>query len=237
MKIKNAHLLFPFFLLAFVFSLNAQSPNNSYTVSEGDWLSKIAEKAYGNAHHYFKIIEGTNEKALTNNSYKKIGAANSISVGQKLWIPAGNSNANTTSTSTSNANSTAAKGDGKGEANLVNVPKTNCEIRIWYNYQVVAIGEINKKWTEDGVDLKTRAHQAYKLRHNARINARYLMQNKDEVKALQARDMEKYGNPDGPTFEYLMKKNTDKGLSDDEAYQSVIDSSSRTSPVYNSECE
>lgn len=231
MKNKIYVLLLPFFLLFSCLSinqLNAQTAGESYNVASGDWLSKIANKAYGNAHLYYKIIEGTNDKARTDNSYSPIASANSLKVGQKIWIPA---NINTPATKP------ALKDSAKEEKPLVNVPKTNCEIRIWYNYQVVAIGEINKKWIADGVDLKTRAHQAYELRHNARINARFMMQNKDEVKALQERDMQKYGNPDGPTFEYLVKKNTDKGASEEEAYESIVKSSSRTSPVYNNKCE
>ena len=75
------------------------------------------------------------------------------------------------------------------------------------------------------------------MRHEARVNARFMMQNPEEVSALQARDMERYGNPDGPTFDYLVKKNTDAGLSLEEAYQSIIDSSSRTDTRYNADCQ
>ena len=121
--------------------------------------------------------------------------------------------------------------------NLFPVPKTNCEIRRWYNYQVVAVGVINQKWEEDGISLQMRALKAFEMRHAARVNARYMMQNKDEVKALQKRDQEKYGNPDGPTFGYLMQKNIDKGKTVAEAYQSIIDSSSTTDQGYNADCE
>ena len=119
---------------------------------------------------------------------------------------------------------------------LVAIPKTNCEIRVWYNYQVVAISKINAHWLERGYDLKTRAHKAFELRHNARINARYMMANPLEGKKLQAYDQNKYGNPDGPTFEYLMKKAMKDGGTEADAYQSIIDSSSRVSKVYNSQC-
>ena len=108
---------------------------------------------------------------------------------------------------------------------------------LWYNYQVVAIGVINQKWKNDGLDLATRAHRAYELRHEARVNARFMMQDQTAVKGLQERDMAKYGNPDGPTFEYLIQKNTDNGLSLEEAYQSIIDSSSRTDQRFNADCQ
>ncbi|MEL6969662.1 MAG: hypothetical protein AAFZ63_24800 [Bacteroidota bacterium] len=193
---------------------NTQTPNTAYTIQENDWLSSVAERAYDNPHLYHRIIEGTNRKAETDNTFTRINQANQIQVGQKVFIPA----APTTT-------------------NLAGIPQTNCEIRLWYNYQVVAIGVINQKWEEEGVDLETRAHRAYELRHEARVNARYLMTDKATVKVLQDRDMAKYGNPDGPTFEYLLKKNTDNGITLEEAYQSIIDSSSRTDTRYNADCQ
>lgn len=218
-------LIMPFVLLLLLsFSSFAQSPNSSYVIQSNDWLSKIAKTVYGDAAAYTKIIAATNEKAATDNSYKHISNANSIIVGQKIWIPGTTSDA-----ATSNATATSK--------NMESVPTTNCDIRLWYNYQVVAIGKINERWKEDGISLKERAHKAYEMRHQARINARYMMQNPSEVKALQKRDMEKYGNPDGPTFDYLVKKNTDDGKTLDEAYQSIIDSSSRTDRGYNEDCQ
>lgn len=209
--------------LLFSFQTIAQSPNSAYTIQEKDWLSKISEKAYQNPHLYHKIIDGTNEKAKSDNSFRPIARPNDLRVGQKIWIPdlTGNSTQTTTTTS----------------GNMFGVPKTNCEIRLWYNYQVVAVGKINEKWEKDGVDLETRAHKAYELRHEARVNARFMMQNPMEVKGLQARDLKKYGNPNGPTFDYLVKKNMDKGLTKEQAYQSIIDSSSRTDTKYNADCE
>lgn len=224
MKRKTTYLfnlLLAFFLTLGTFQIQAQNTGQEYVIQQNDWLSKISKKVYGNPHLYNLIIEATNEKASLDKSFQQIGSVKNLIVGQKLWIPETTDSAQTKE---------------KEEAVLVAVPKTNCEIRIWYNYQVVAIGKINAKWESDGLDLETRARRAYELRHNARVNARYMMQNKAEVKELQARDLVKYGNPNGPTFEYLLKKNTDKGLSEAEGFQSIIDSSSRTSAVYNSDC-
>ena len=202
----------------------AQSPNSSYVIQSNDWLSKSAKTAYGDASNYTKIIAATNEKAANDNSFKRINSANTIAVGQKIWIPSAVTS-QTTSTST-----TTSK-------NMESVPTTNCDIRLWYNYQVVAIGKINERWEQEGIPLKKRAEDAFEIRHHARINARFMMQDKSQVKGLQARDQAKYGNPNGPTFEYLVKKNTDKGKSLDEAYQSIIDSSSRTDRGYNKDCQ
>ncbi|MBE7473966.1 MAG: hypothetical protein DPW09_23815 [Anaerolineae bacterium] len=66
----------------------AQSPNGAeYTVQAGDWLSKIAEKYFGDAGAYPTIIEATNARAGQDNSFAAITDANLIEVGQKLWIP------------------------------------------------------------------------------------------------------------------------------------------------------
>lgn len=203
-------------LLLSSFSVSAwsQSEQQAYVIQQGDWLSSIAERAYGNPHLYHRIIDGTNTKAKRDNSFTALTAPNQLRVGQKVWIPAA-----------------------PASTNLATAPKTDCEIRLWYNYQVVAIGVINQKWKNDGLDLATRARRAYELRHEARVNARFMMQDQTAVKGLQERDMAKYGNPDGPTFEYLIQKNTDNGLSLEEAYQSIIDSSSRTDQRFNADCQ
>lgn len=120
---------------------------------------------------------------------------------------------------------------------LVSVPETDCEIRVWYNYQVVAIPVINKRWITNGLTMEERARLAFDLRHRARMNARYMMSSAEEMKALQARDMEKYGNPDGPTFEYLVQKSLNKGVDREQAYKKIITSSARTDNGYNEECQ
>ncbi|MFK7748393.1 MAG: LysM peptidoglycan-binding domain-containing protein [Kordia sp.] len=202
------------------FTVISQEANNSYVVQSGDWLSKISQKAYGNPHLYYKIIESTNEKHLLDNSFQKITNVEKISVGQKLWIP----------------NYKSSK-EQKADDVLVAIPVTDCEIRIWYNYQVVAISELNKNWIQQKIDLKTRAVKAYELRHNARINARFMMADRTAVKELQKRDIDKYGNPHGPTFEYLIGKCTKKGTAMATCYEDIIVSSSSVSTVYNSKCK
>ena len=124
-----------------------------------------------------------------------------------------------------------------GHHPLVAVPETDCEIRVWYNYQVVAIPVINNRWIKKELSLKERAERAYNLRHNARINARFMMSSLEEMQALQARDMEKYGNPDGPTFDYLVAKSLNSGLTERQTYENIITSSARTDNSYNAQCE
>lgn len=123
------------------------------------------------------------------------------------------------------------------EATIVDVPRSNCDIRVWYNYQVVAIGRLNERWKANGMSLLDRAKRAYQLRHNARVNGRYMMKDRFEVATLRDRDNKKYGNPDGPTFDYLVNYHRESGFSGDEIYERIIESSARTSPVFNSECQ
>lgn len=68
------------------------------------------------------------------------------------------------------------------------VPTFNCDIRNWYNYQTMALSKQNEYWKSIGVPLKERAMKAYSVRHQARLEARFMMPNKEEVAQLQARD-------------------------------------------------
>lgn len=113
------------------------------------------------------------------------------------------------------------------------IPKTNAEIRTWYNRQVVIIPTLNTQWDNEGVNAEERAQRAYDIRHRARLYARALMQDKEEVELLRQRDSEKYGNPDGPTWAYLIEKAKKKELIGDAVYEEIIESSSRTSAEFN----
>ncbi len=64
-----------------------------YMVQADDWLSKIAEKTYGNALAYPIIFEATNSKASTDSSYATLVDPNVIEVGQKLCLPDANDEA------------------------------------------------------------------------------------------------------------------------------------------------
>lgn len=119
----------------------------------------------------------------------------------------------------------------------IDSPDNNCDIRTWYNFQVLAIPQLNEYWITQEVPLKDRAYKAYTLRHNARIHARFMMPNQEEVALLQKRDLDKYGNPDGPTFEDLLQKNQAKNMTLDQAYENIIKTASRTNNNYNLDCD
>lgn len=82
-------------LLVFVLSLGVahaaaplpQSGGQEYTVQADDWLSKLADKFYGDVFNWPAIWLGTNAKAETDPGFAKIDNPDVIETGQKLWIP------------------------------------------------------------------------------------------------------------------------------------------------------
>ncbi len=62
--------------------------DSDVVVQADDWLSKIAEKFYGDPLAYPAIADATNAKAQTDASYATIANADLIEVGWKLCIPA-----------------------------------------------------------------------------------------------------------------------------------------------------
>lgn len=64
-----------------------EAAGQDYIVQADDWLSKLAEKFYGDPLAYQAIVEATNEKVASDSSYAVIADANVIEVGQKLYIP------------------------------------------------------------------------------------------------------------------------------------------------------
>ena len=112
-------------------------------------------------------------------------------------------------------------------------PKTNAELREWYIQRVSAIPQLNEDWIKQGLPLRARAEAAWHIRHEARIEARSMMANPYEVELLRARDVAKYGNPDGPTFELLVERLRGTGLDETRIYEVIIDNSYRTDAELN----
>lgn len=108
-------------------------------------------------------------------------------------------------------------------------PETNAEIRQWYLQQTT----LNKDWIKQGLTARERAEAAWRIRHEARLRARSMMIDPVEVELLQARDMDKYGNPDGPTFEFLVERLKESGLEGEAIYETIIDNSYRTDAELN----
>jgi tungstate transport system substrate-binding protein len=57
------------------------------TVQADDWLSKIAEKVYGDPFAYFAIAEATNAKHAEDSSFANIENVDNIEPGWKLCVP------------------------------------------------------------------------------------------------------------------------------------------------------
>ncbi len=64
-----------------------QEGGQEYVVQADDWLSKLADKNYGDVLAWPIIWEATNAKAAEDDSFAVIDNPNLIEVGQKLWIP------------------------------------------------------------------------------------------------------------------------------------------------------
>lgn len=60
-----------------------------------------------------------------------------------------------------------------------------------------------------------------------------MMANPAEVEMLRERDLAEYGNPDGPTFEFLVTQLQEASVEGDAIYEAIIDGSYRTNPLIN----
>ena len=110
---------------------------------------------------------------------------------------------------------------------------TNEEIRLYYNQVVSTIGPSDEQWKHDGLSAEARAHKAFEIRHDARLTCRAMMASAAEVDDLRRRDQEKYGSPDGPTFEQLVESGKKKGAAGDAVYEGIIASAQRTDEKLN----
>ena len=105
----------------------------------------------------------------------------------------------------------------------------NRAIRKYYVCLGAVIPSSSRTWKRKGKDAPTRARLAYEIRRRARLVARAMMRDDDEVAALRARDQAKYGSPDGPTFDHLVAKMKTRGFEGDDVYEHIVKSARRTS--------
>lgn len=112
-------------------------------------------------------------------------------------------------------------------------PRNNAEIRRWYLQQISEIPNLNRLWIAEGRTAAERARAAWRIRHDARQQARSMMTNQAEVEMLRARDLAKYGNPDGPTFDFLVDKLRGVGIEGDAIHEAIVDNSYRTDAELN----
>nr|MBA3708769.1 hypothetical protein [Planctomycetota bacterium] len=110
---------------------------------------------------------------------------------------------------------------------------TDEQVRIWYNSRVAPLPGMNQQWLQQGFDLRARARMAYDFRHQARLDARLMMSDAESLRIIRARDAAKYGDPGGPTFEMLIQQHRARGMSLDDALETILGTSSRTDPGFN----
>jgi carbonic anhydrase len=77
------------FSLALTTVAAQSAEGEAYVIQAGDWLSKLAEKYYGDPLAFPMIVEATNAQAAVDQSFAQISNPDVIEVGQKVWIPAG----------------------------------------------------------------------------------------------------------------------------------------------------
>jgi glucose/mannose transport system substrate-binding protein len=94
---KRLNILYVFIvlalMLAFVPNVSASpaaavSCDQTYTVTAGDWLSKLSDKFLGGITTYWAIMAQTNYKNAEDSSFTKITNPDVLEVGNKLCIPA-----------------------------------------------------------------------------------------------------------------------------------------------------
>jgi len=74
-------------LLGVAYAAPPQQEGQEYVVQADDWLSKLAEKNYGDVLAWPVIWKATSAKAEEDSSFATIPDPNVIEVGWKLWIP------------------------------------------------------------------------------------------------------------------------------------------------------
>ncbi len=104
----------------------AQEPvacEQDYSVQADDWLSKLADKFYGDVLAYPAIFDATNAIAKTDNTYATIANADVIEPGWKLCIPSADDAQAMMGGAAAPAEAAPAEAPAAGGANYVLVPK------------------------------------------------------------------------------------------------------------------
>lgn len=121
--------------------------------------------------------------------------------------------------------------------------KRNRAIRQAYNSRMRTLEKEIKAMRKQGRTRKEIAEHAHKVRHKERIAAREKMKKNGDAKDvenLEARDLKKYKNKDGPNFEQSqaraknnLKKKLGREPTQDEVYDEIAESATGTDWVTN----
>ena len=108
----------------------------------------------------------------------------------------------------------------------------NIVTRYWYHTFIAELGNMHKA-LERKIELKQLswdeyAKLAFDMRHHARVYTRALMADQMAEALLERRDQMKYGNREGPTFEYLLEEQRKMHKTPEESDRAIVYSSIRT---------
>ena len=106
---------------------------------------------------------------------------------------------------------------GESEGGLEPGTLSNVDARKWYLEQEAKIPDL----IDDSLPLEQQARQAFDLRNQYRMQARELMSDRQLAESLYATDP-------NLTWEQIIQKQIDKGLSGDDIYKAIIESSQRS---------
>ena len=106
---------------------------------------------------------------------------------------------------------------GGGKGGLEPGTLSNVDARKWYLEQEAKIPDL----IDDSLPLEQQARQAFELRNQFRKQARELMSDRQLAESLCATDP-------NLTWEQIIQKQIDKGLSRDDIYKAIIESSQRS---------
>lgn len=110
------------------------------------------------------------------------------------------------------------------------------EIRSWYVHEVGIIKKLNEQWIAEGMSLGDRAFRAWQIRHDLRKAARERMKDEAAVSRLRARDRQKYGHEDGPSFDQLVAGAIARGLTQSQTWALIIEKAQKTNEEMNELC-
>jgi hypothetical protein len=109
---------------------------------------------------------------------------------------------------------------------------SNAEVRAWYDQRTKEIKAEGERMEREGVPQQQRAERLHEMRHDARMQARSMMRNPNDVRGLEIRDAWTYGNKNGPTFDELLSQKMSQGMSRAEALDKIIVGASRPDAGY-----
>ncbi|MEM7343166.1 MAG: substrate-binding domain-containing protein, partial [Chloroflexota bacterium] len=131
-------------------------------VQADDWLSKIADKVYGDILAFPAIVEATNAAAADDDSYAAIEDANVIEVGQKLCIPSSDD-------ASAALEGGAAESEASAGANSVSIIAVQHAECAWDSFWCTVQAGIEQGAVDNNVDVTILAPDEFDLDKTASL--------------------------------------------------------------------